>query len=150
MSAKWDIRFLEQARFIAGWSKDPSTRVGAVIADGLNRVVSQGFNGLAKSVKDTQSRLNDRAKKYPMVIHAELNAILFAQRDLRGCTLYSWPMPPCAPCAGPIIQVGITRVVSVPPTVEQIERWGNSHELAREMFREAGVTMVYPPFGRSD
>ena len=143
MSEKWDARFLGQAELVAGWSKDPSTKVGAVIVDALNRVVSQGFNGFAKSIKDTRARLSDRAKKYPMVIHAELNAILFAQRSLRGCTIYIWPMPPCASCAGPLIQVGITRVVSVPPTAEHIDRWGDSYALAQEMFREAGVTVSH-------
>tara|TARA_R110000787_G_scaffold186397_1_gene297914 strand:- start:2897 stop:3064 length:168 start_codon:yes stop_codon:yes gene_type:complete len=46
-SAKWDQRFMELAAFIAQWSKDPSTKVGAVIVDPRNkRIVSTGFNGL--------------------------------------------------------------------------------------------------------
>ena len=30
---KWDKRFLELAKLVGSWSKDPSTQVGAVIVD---------------------------------------------------------------------------------------------------------------------
>ena len=35
-----------------------------------------------------------------MMIHAEVNAILFAAQPLHGCSIYVWPMAPCARCAG--------------------------------------------------
>ena len=48
MDRKWDFRFLELAWVISQWSKDASTKVGAVIADSNQRIVSTGFNGFAR------------------------------------------------------------------------------------------------------
>jgi dCMP deaminase len=137
---KWDRRFLGLAEHIAGWSKDPSTQVGAVIADRHNRVVSVGYNGFPRGVEDTNDRLNIREVKYPLTIHAEENAILFANRSLEGCTLYVWPLPPCAGCAAKIIQTGISRVVcALSEEAGLTGRWGESNELAFKIFNEAGV-----------
>lgn len=134
---EWDQRFLLQAQFISQWSKDPSTKAGSVIVDANKRVISQGFNGFPRGVTDTPERLNDRTKKYPMVMHAEQNAILFAKRDLEGCTIYVYPCPPCASkCAGPIIQSGIVRVVAPVPSPDYLSRWAQEYELAAEMFNE--------------
>jgi dCMP deaminase len=41
----WDLRFLTLAKTVSTWSKDPSTKVGAVIVDKNRRVVSLGYNG---------------------------------------------------------------------------------------------------------
>jgi dCMP deaminase len=139
---KWDKRFLGLAEHIAGWSKDPSTKVGAVIADRHNRVVSVGYNGLPRGVEDSGKRLSDRTLKYPLTIHAEENAILFANRSLDGCTLYVWPLPPCAPCAAKIVQVGITLVVSVMADADAAGRWTDSNVLAWQLFKEAGVKLA--------
>jgi len=138
---KWDQRFLELAQLISTWSKDPSTKVGAVIAKG-NRIISLGFNGFASGVKDLADRYNDRNFKYPAVIHGEENALLFAKQDLNNCTIYVYPMPPCASCAAKIIQSGITRVVSIEIRDEgQKERWGENNNIAKIMFDEANVEL---------
>ena len=63
MLSKWDERFIELARLVAAWSKDPSTKVGAVIVRPDRTVASVGFNGFARGVDDTEERLNDRALK---------------------------------------------------------------------------------------
>jgi len=47
---KWALRFLGLASYISKWSKDPSTKVGAVIAQG-NRIVSLGYNGFPASCR---------------------------------------------------------------------------------------------------
>jgi dCMP deaminase len=144
MSNKWDVRFMELAELVASWSKDPSTQCGAVIVDQERRVVSVGFNGFPRGTDDNPDMYVDRKIKYLRVQHAERNAILFARRgDLTGCTLYVWPMPPCAQCAGAIIQAGIFRVVTVEPTGEQMMRWNEDLWQTAEMFKEAGVTMEY-------
>jgi dCMP deaminase len=106
-----------------------------VIVDPLGRVVSMGYNGFPRGVDDSPERLNDRDLKYPIIIHAERNALLFAQRDLHGCRLYSWPVMPCISCASMIIQVGITEVVS---PVSDNPRWGH-WPLVLQLFQEAGV-----------
>lgn len=137
----WDQRFLTLAQTVASWSKDPSTQVGAVIVDEDRRLVSVGFNGFAKHVGDNPERYADRDTKMCLIIHAELNAILFAKRSLVGCTLYTWPFPPCARCAGPIIQVGIRRCVAPAPPAQLAERWCNELEWAAVAFAEAGVLL---------
>lgn len=137
--AKWDDRFVKLAEHVAGWSKDPSTKVGAVIVDGKRRVVSVGYNGLPRGVTDTDERLQDRAVKLRMTIHGEINAILFAKAPLDGCILYTWPFMSCSACAAVVIQSGIRRVVA-PVMPESVQpRWGDDCRLARSMFDEAGV-----------
>lgn len=139
---KWDRRFLDLAKHISNWSKDPSTKVGAVIVDGQKRIVSVGFNGLPMKVYDDPSILQNREVKYEHMIHGEINAILFAQRDLLGCTLYTYPFMPCNRCASMIVQAGITRVVSYELTnKEKIERWGNPFKISREIFKNSRVSL---------
>ena len=142
MNHKWDIRFLQLARLISGWSKDPSTKVGCTVVDEQRHIVSTGFNGFARGIEDSDERLDNRELKYKLIIHAEKNALIHAQRDLHGCTLYIWPMPPCSQCAAAIIQSGITRIVSVRPGSERLERWGKDILLADEMYEEAGVDLI--------
>ena len=130
----WDNRMLHLATVSSKWSKDPSTKVGAVIARG-NRVVSIGFNGYPRGVHD---KYVSREDKLLRTIHAEVNAILFAKQDLTDCTIYI-SLPPCAQCAALIIQSGITRVVYNKATIDQTSRWAESFRVASEMFDESGV-----------
>ncbi len=135
---KWDQRFIDLAKLVGSWSKDPSTQVGAVIVDKNKRIASVGYNGFPKNVMDSSSRLLDREHKYDMMVHAEANALMFANRSVEGCTLYTWPFQPCSKCAGLIIQSGITRVVSV---VHSEERWKKNFSIARQLFMESNVTL---------
>jgi dCMP deaminase len=138
---KWDKRFIEMAFMVSTWSKDPSTKVGAVITDNKNRVISLGFNGFPRGCSDSPEKYNNREVKYRRVLHAEANALLFSQRDLTGCSIYVVPMPPCPQCAGMIIQSGIARVVTPHPTEEQNRRWGDKIEESWNMFMEANVNI---------
>ncbi|MEW6648389.1 MAG: dCMP deaminase family protein [Pseudomonadota bacterium] len=141
---KWDTRFLGLAAHISAWSKDPSSQVGAVITDG-NRIVSLGYNGFAAGVADTTERLVDRNRKLNLTIHAEENALIFAKRDLRGCTVYV-THPPCPRCASKLIQDEIGRVVCITPSEDFLSRWADDLELSYEMYREAGVEItMYAP-----
>lgn len=140
MTPHWQQRFFEMARLVAGWSKDPSTQVGAVIVSPRRRVVSVGFNGLPAGIEDDPEHLADRERKLAMVLHAEENAILFAQRDLSGCAIFTWPLPPCAHCAAKIVQAGIAAVhvpANPPP-----ERWRSSVKMAFAILAEAGVAVI--------
>jgi dCMP deaminase len=132
----WDERFLQLAQHIAQWSKDPSTKVGAVIVRPNRTIASIGYNGFPRGVNDDE-RLNDRPYKYAMTVHAEANAILSANERLDGCTLYVTPLSPCSSCASILIQSGIKRVVAYMP--HQPEHWADSFAIARTMLDEAGV-----------
>ena len=136
---KWDFRFLSLANTISSWSKDPSTRVGAVIVDDLRRIVSVGYNGLPRGLKDSQNFLGDRELKYKVILHAEENAILEAERDrLFGATIYLYPFLPCSHCASRLIQAGVKRVVSI---VNTNPRWVESINLGRQLLETAGINV---------
>jgi dCMP deaminase len=135
----WDERFLALAEHVALWSKDPSTKVGAVIVDEKKRVVSLGYNGVPRGVKEVPE--GDRDRKLLRTIHAEENALHFANKDVEGCTLYV-SMPPCAKCAAQMIQRGVSRVVCRSGPVEFWTRWMGQIVEAKAMFDEAGVSVT--------
>ena len=147
MNNKWDLRFLELAAHVGGWSKDPSTKVGAVVVQDKD-VVGLGYNGFAKGVDDSEERYNDRELKYKMVVHAEVNALIMAGRDrCKGATLYVYPsfsIPPiCSDCCKTAIQYGIKEIVGYFPTEEDAERakrWQASIDLSKIMCDEVGIT----------
>lgn len=146
INEKWDRRFLELAKHISSWSKDPSTKVGAVLVNPDNRiVVGIGYNGFARGVQDTDERLNMRELKYKFVVHAEVNAILMASAggQTRGSILYVWPafdIPNiCHDCAKTAIQAGVKEVIGyIPGQIK--ESWKESLAISKTMFDEAGVT----------
>ena len=138
----WARRFFDLAELVAGWSKDPSTQVGAVIVDPRKRVVSLGFNGLPSGIHDDPDVLEDRDRKLALTLHAEENAILFAQRDLTGCSIFTWPLPPCAHCAAKIVQAGIRQAFVPTAPTEEPSRWAANMTLARSIMKEAGVRIL--------
>lgn len=140
---QWDRRFLALAAHVATWSKDPSTQTGAVIVDAERRIVSVGYNGFARGVDDSPERYADRETKYRFIVHCERNAMLFARRDMRGCTLYTYPLLSCSVCAGMVIQTGIRRCVAPRLTGDLRTRWLDEVNAAEQMFREAGVEVCY-------
>ena len=135
----WDMRFLDLAIHISFWSRDPSTQVGAVIANDNKQVLSLGYNGFPRGVEDRKSRYEDRTTKLLFTAHAERNALDNAVIDVRGATLYS-TLCPCNECAKSIIQRGIRRVITTTPPADKIERYNISTTLT--MFRESGVQIV--------
>jgi len=143
MNHKWDVRFLELARHIAQWSKDPSTKCGAVITD-EKFVVSVGFNGFARFTDDSPEKYEDRDYKYENVIHAEDNAILSAKRDLTGCFIYS-ATAVCSRCTARVIQAGIRRVI-IPCRAEDPfgyrSDWNQSFDSARVQLNAADVGLT--------
>ncbi len=139
--AKWDKRFVDLAQLVSLWSKDPSTQTGAVIVDPAGRLVSTGFNGFPQSIADDY-RLKDRETKYEMIVHCEVNALIFAERSIKDCTLYTHPFHSCSRCASIMIQAGIKRVVAPELEKRHIERWAENLELSKSLFREAKVEVV--------
>lgn len=135
---KWDYRFVALAKFVAQWSKDPSTQTGAVITHG-RRVVSIGFNGLPPGIEDTHERLHNRELKYKIIMHCERNAMLFAREPLQGATLYTWPFMSCSTCASMVITAGIKRHVAPVIPADKLERWKDDMELSMQLFKEAKV-----------
>ncbi|MCR5572173.1 MAG: cytidine deaminase [Candidatus Saccharibacteria bacterium] len=106
----WDEYFLKIAETVALRSKDPSTKVGTVIVDEKRRPVSFGYNGLIQGADESKLTLTERPMKYYFSMHSEINAIIFAHRDLSGCTCYS-VYAPCVDCLRFLLQAGVTRIV---------------------------------------
>ena len=106
----WDEYFLAIAETVALKSKDPSSKMGCVIVDQNKRVVSLGYNGLIQGANESKMTLTERPMKYYFAIHSEMNALLFAYRDLTGCTLYN-RVATCENCLKYCLQAGIKRFV---------------------------------------
>jgi dCMP deaminase len=140
-STTWRDRYLDLAKQVSTWSKDPSRKIGAVAVGSKGQILSQGFNGFPRGILDSADRYNDRPMKYKLVVHAEMNVIYnatFNGVSLDGASLYVYGLPVCSECAKGIIQVGIKNVVvytdDVVPAV-----WTDSYEFTYDMFKESGV-----------
>lgn len=139
---KWDRRFLKIAKEVGTWSKD-STQVGAVIVGNKNQMISQGYNGFPRGIKDLEQRYSFRQTKLDFTIHAEKNCIYNAgynETSIAGSTIYVSGLPVCHECAKAIIQVGILRVVM---DHDVIGSWAESGMLSLEMFEEAGIEYTF-------
>ena len=140
MADKWDMRFMNVAREISTWSKDPSKQIGAVAVNSDRRILATGYNGFPKGIEDTPERYENRELKYSLVVHAEMNCIYnatFNGISLKDATLYVWGLPVCSDCAKGIIQVGINRIVMA--TSDVPGKWSDSFEKSRTMFEEANI-----------
>jgi dCMP deaminase len=100
--------FMGIAQAVAKKSKDPNTKVGAVIVDRQNKIVSTGYNGFLPGYPDTNENWSV-PKKYDLVIHAELNAILYAKRSLDNCAIYC-TLQPCLHCMKAILASGMQEI----------------------------------------
>jgi len=140
---KWDIRWLQLAQFISNWSKDPSTKVGAVVAIGKEEI-SKGYNGFARGENDHPLLYKDREYKYKHILHAEDNALERAEGyDLSEATFYTWPCQPCAVCTQKLIDKGVKRIVTVAPTQDMLDRWKDSFEESQKLLDSAGVEILF-------
>lgn len=138
--SKWDVRYLNLAKEVSTWSKDPSSKIGAVAVGSKGQVLSQGYNGFPRGIFDGGARLKDRELKYKYIVHAEQNLIYNATYNgvsLDGATLYVTGLPVCSECAKGVIQVGIKRVVM--PEQDIKENWKESWDYSKVFFNEAGV-----------
>lgn len=111
----WDEYFMGVALLAGKRSKDPSTQVGACIANQENKIMSVGYNGMPRGCSDDlfpwAREGNPLETKYLYVCHAELNAILnHSGISLQGCKIYV-SLFPCNECCKAIIQSGISEVI---------------------------------------
>ena len=145
MTSKWDIRFLEMARFVSTWSKDPSTKCGAVIVRPDKTVASIGYNGFARQMPDKPEWYADREEKYSRVIHCEVNALIHAVEPVRGYSLYTYPFACCDRCIVQMIQSSLSKFVFPSPTKELLSRWEKSLDKTKQYMIECGVEFLEVP-----
>lgn len=139
---KWINYFMTVANDTAQLSKDPNTKVGAVLVKN-RRIKSTGYNGAPQSFPDelvpkvSGDKLIDQ--KNTFMCHAELNAVLNYDgkvRDLSECTLYT-TISPCSHCAKMLAQVGIKDVIYL----EEYHR-SEETEAAKYIFDVCGVNYI--------
>lgn len=138
---KWDKRYFTLAETFASWSKDPSRKVGAVIIGSRGEILSQGYNGFPRGVRDDDKRLRNREMKRQLIVHAEVNAILNAAyngTNVAGSTLYVYGLPPCCDCTKAIIQSGISKV-NIMASGDIPDHWVESFEISKLMLKEAKI-----------
>ena len=143
---KWDNRFMDMAEMISTWSKDPSSKIGAVAVNDERRILATGYNGFPKGIADTEERLNNKDEKYPRIIHAEMNALmnaLYSGVSLKDATLYVYGLPVCPSCTKCVIQAGVKCIV-IPATKTDKGNWQQVwEEQSLPMLKEAGVIVKY-------
>ena len=135
----WNQYFMGIALLSSKRSKDPNTKVGACIVNQDKKIVGIGYNGMPTGCldcdmpwyRDGKSTLDT---KYPYVVHAELNAILNSNVNLKGCTIYC-TLFPCNECAKAIIQSGIKKVIYYDNKYANTE----SVKASQLMFNKVGI-----------
>lgn len=157
----WDEWFIKMMYLVASKSKDPKTKIGAVLVRD-NRIISSGYNGICRGVNDNIPERLVRPAKYMWFEHGERNSIFAAARhgiSTAGTVMYTNGIP-CVDCARAIIQAGIVKVV-IHRIYEQLcseaqknnsenrAQWKGHNEVSMTMFRESGVELevFYKPVG---
>lgn len=142
MDNKWDLRFLELAKLVSTWSKDPSTQVGAVIVRDDRSVVSLGFNGFPKDMEDREEWYSNREEKYSRIVHGEINALIQAETSVKECTLYTYPFIPCDRCVIQMIQAGIVRIIAPKPSEDALSRWATAFQKTKDYCEDCGIELT--------
>lgn len=125
----WQDYFLNIATAVAQKSKDPNTKVGALIVKD-KRILSAGYNGMVAGAPEIWTR----PEKYEHVVHAEANAIAFAARNgsaVEGAFMYITHAP-CFNCAKLMIQAGIYGVYYIEGN--ESVKYGPDLEKSRNLF----------------
>lgn len=137
---KWDLRYVELADTVASWSKDPSTKVGAVLVRPNNSVAATGFNGFPPGEDDAPELYLDRTYKYAHVVHAEANALNFFGETAKGFTLYT-SFPCCPDCTRLAGEAGVTRIVSAGLPSGRARKW--TDEWSERLKESAEIAKTY-------
>lgn len=136
----WTSRYMALASMVASWSKDPSTKVGAVLVGKDRRQVALGYNGFPPGIDDSEARLNDRKVKHLLTQHAERNVLDNAHFDCRGATLITTRYP-CHECAKSLVSKGIAKVIT--PVKPTDPLWAESSDAAQIVMEEGGVQIEF-------
>lgn len=111
---KWYKYFMFIAKITSIRSKDPNTKVGAVIVNEDYHIIGTGYNGLPRGCDDKDYPWDIKegeflSTKYPYIVHAEANAIANSTCKVKGASIFV-TLFPCNECTKLIIQNGIKKV----------------------------------------
>lgn len=139
---KWERFYLGMAEYVAKASKDPSTKVGAVIVRPDNTVASVGYNGFPKTMFDNEQWLQNREEKYSRIVHGEMNALIHAREPVAGYSLYTFPFMPCDRCVVHMAQAGIVKIVAPDATEDQKTRWATAFEKTKLYCLQCNIDLL--------
>ena len=146
----WVDYFIKIASAVKTKSKDPSTKIGAVIVGEDNEIVSTGYNSFPRGLNDEIAERFERPEKYNWFEHAERNSIYNAARigvSVKGCTIYLTCGLPCIDCARGIINSGISKIVCKKGENKSHglkgKHWEENISKAEEMLEEADIDIEY-------
>lgn len=111
----WKEYYINIAEQVSKKSKDPSSKVGAIIVDSDNRIVSTGYNGFIAGCNEEKMSWQ-RPDKYFLVVHAEMNALIYAKKDLKDCKVFT-TFGPCDNCLKHMLQAGIREIYYQDPAI---------------------------------
>lgn len=133
--SKWNQHWLKIAQVTSQLSKDPATKVGAVIVSVDNRQCSLGYNGFAAGIEETDEKWQ-RPEKYQWVLHGEDNALLNCPFSTIGCSIYLTHQP-CHKCIAKLRNAGIKRIVYITPyaNLERKDIWDETVKLFDEVIQ---------------
>ncbi len=139
----WNIFFMQKAQLMSTRSKDPSTKVGCLIVSPDRVILSAGYNGFPRGIKDTPERLNDRDLKYPRVVHSETNAIINAVRNgtiIRDAIVFV-TQPPCPECTKMLVNTEIRELLhmDLDENKKDLPGWREKLHISFDMLDEAGI-----------
>ena len=109
----WDEYFMRHVYLSATKSKDPRTKIGAILVRDGRHIISEGYNGIPKGVCDCKPERFERPEKYNWFEHAERNSVYVCARygiASDGTTMYTQGIP-CINCTRAVVQAGIKELV---------------------------------------
>lgn len=147
MKQEWIEYFMEKAFAIAKKSKDPKTKCGAILAGKNHEVISEGFNGYPIGWSDEHMASHSLREAFQDgVIHAEHNALIFANPlRLKGSSLFVTKMP-CTKCAAAISQYraiyGGPKRIYCPPIAKDSE-WRKHEQHIISELKKSKIKVIY-------
>lgn len=141
----WNEVFMRGVYNISWKSKDPKTKIGAILVKD-NIPIVQCFNGFPRLIRDDVRKYADRNLKRKMVAHAEANTIFLSARlgkNTYDATCYTQGIP-CSNCAIALIQGGIKEIIVHKqwPNLTHSPEWVDSIELSNSLLKEAGIPII--------
>jgi dCMP deaminase len=98
MRVSWDTYYMNLAEVVKTRSLDPKTKVGSVLVSLNNkRIISTGYNSIPAGLDDNSIDWSDREYIHTIIIHSEMNSILYANSRFEDSVLYS-TLSPCCDC----------------------------------------------------
>ena len=134
--------FINIAKEVSNFSKDPRRKIGAISVDNDKKILSTGYNGFPRGILDSEEDWNNREIKNKFVVHAEANMVYNATYtgvSLKDSTIYVYGLPVCSNCALSLIQSGVKKVIYYHDYIAGDEKWIESFKETQQLFTMAGI-----------